>query len=121
MQRQHVILQTNEHPARGIAANPAIGHLHSGKASIHVLAPTLSNRITQEHQGMLVLLNPLMPPATPLRPELAKPLVTPNWPCPGKALVRRWNFEAMVRLRRLRLGLALAGPCNRNEREEDQC
>ena len=54
MERENILAQADEHAARGVAANAAIGDLHTRKAAAHVIAPAVGDRIAQENEGVLV-------------------------------------------------------------------
>ena len=56
IERDHIIVQPHEHPARRIAADAAIGHFHALKHPLHVVAPTFGDRIAEEHKRPVLLI-----------------------------------------------------------------
>ena len=74
---ENVSLHADEYAARGVPADAAVGHLDSGEAVAHVVAPTLGDGVAEKYQGSLILLN-LLGPVRPLAlPEILKPTVSP--------------------------------------------
>jgi len=106
MQREDIILQTNQHAARRIPANTAVGDFYSGKTPEHIIAPTLRDRVTCKNQCILILRNALRPGVAALEPNFPEPIVTPNRSGSGQTSIAFRNLQ--VRAGRLSLnGLPL--------------
>ena len=54
-ERQHVLLQSDEHAAGGVSADAAVGELHSVEGFLEVRTPALGDRIPEEDHRALVL------------------------------------------------------------------
>ena len=99
-QREHVFLEPEQNAARGVAADPAIGHLHAGKAAAEIVTPALRDRIAEQHDRVLIPIRARGPGGATFRPQLAKPLVTADRPGARQAVVRGRDLKARVRRRR---------------------
>ena len=91
VERQHVLLQADEHAARGVTADAAVGHLHALEVSTKLVAPSLRDGIAQEHQRTHVLSHTGRPAGPFLFPKILKPLITPDRPLPRQSIIRSWN------------------------------
>ena len=58
---QHVSVQANEHPAGRIAADASIGNFQARKRAVQIIAPALGDRVSQKHDGLLILFDLLRP------------------------------------------------------------
>ena len=86
-------MQTNQHAARRVAADAAVGDLHAVERAAQVIAPTLRNRIAEEHQGVLIFIGAVRPLAMTLVPNILKPIRPPNGPRPRQRVVGLGNFQ----------------------------
>ncbi len=59
--REDVLLETDQHPAGGVAADAPVGDLDAGEGGAEALAPALGDRVAEEHDRALVVLDLLGP------------------------------------------------------------
>lgn len=87
MERKHVLAQADEHPARGVTANAAVGDLHAREAAAHVVAPSIGDRIAQEDEGMLFPRDAERPLEAVLGPDFLEPVLSADGPGSRQAVV----------------------------------
>src|ERR1043166_5905343 len=100
MQREHVLLQSNENTSGGITADAAIGELHARKPRAEILAPSLRDRIAEQHYCIPILFDAGSPFGVALGPKLAKPILAANWSGAGQILICWRNLKMFGGLRR---------------------
>src|SRR5207248_2467716 len=92
--------QANQHAAARVAADAAVGDLHTGKSAADVIAPTLRDRVAEKDQRAFILLHALGPGAPAFDPQLFEPIRAANRPRARKAIIGVGNLE---------LGIGLCG------------
>ena len=107
VQREDVLLETDQNASGGVATDAAISGLHGGKPGAEIFPPALGDRIAKQDHGATILLDALRPFRAALGPQFPKPIVTANWPFAGQASVGRGNFDARCRLGRGRFVLRM--------------
>ena len=55
VERQHILLEPEQHPARRVAADAAVGQFHAFESLLEIRAPALGDRIAEEDDRSLVL------------------------------------------------------------------
>src|SRR5262249_23948067 len=100
MQREHILLQANENTSGSITTDPTIGELHARKPRAEILAPSLRDRIAQQHHSTAILLDTRGPFCAPLPPKFAKPLLAANWPGARQTVISGRNLKVFCALRR---------------------
>ena len=100
MQREHVFVQADEHTARGVAADAAVGHFHPGKAPAKIVTPHLGDGIAEENDRALIPLDLLGPGTAAFDPEFAEPIIAADGPGAGQTVIGRGNLEMRIRCRR---------------------
>jgi len=99
--RARRLVERSSTPARRVPADPAVPNLHAGKGCPSPLRPSLGDRVAEKDDGAPVLLDLAGPIGPPLAPQALEPVVAPDRPGAGQALVGGRDREAL----RLRGGL----------------
>ena len=119
---QHIVLQANQHPARRVAADPTVRDLHARKASPHVVAPALRDRVTQEHERLLIFLDLLRPTRSLLSPQIFEPVIPPDRSRTGETLVGGRKLDGRLRGLFFRTQrMRCEAECHRGEQQNHRC
>ncbi len=84
---QHVVVESNQHAAGGVAADAAVGGLDAGQFLLEYFAPSLGNRVAEHDEGSLILLHLSRPLAAAVPPQILEPLVPTYRAGAGKPFV----------------------------------
>ena len=113
LEREHVLLQPDEHATRRVAADAAIGHLHAWECVADVIAPALCDGIAEENQRALILVPAHRPAVALLHPQGLEPIRAPDRARARQTIIGGWNVVLRSRVR-----CGGEGEDQRDDREE---
>ena len=93
VQRQHVVLEPDQHAARGVAADAAVGDLHARKGRAQASSQSCVIESPRKTTAPWSRSRLRRPRRAPLAPQVLEPVVAADRPGAGQAIVGRRDRE----------------------------